>query len=59
MAVPATYIDVNGRKFGHCLCTSRLKCVQKLSESSAIIIFQLCVIHGMSNYLNEIEFFVP
>jgi hypothetical protein len=59
MTVLAAHIDVNGGKFGHCLCTSRLKCVQKLSESSVIIIFQPCVIRGMSNFLSEIESFVP
>lgn len=57
--VLAAYIDVNGRKFGHCLCISRLECVQKLSESSVIIIFQPDIIRGMSNFLNEIDSFVP
>jgi len=59
MTVLAAYIDVNGGKSGHCLCISRLKYVQKLSESSVIIIFQPCVILGMSNFLNEVESFVP
>jgi len=55
MTVLAAYIDVNGGKFGYCLCTSRLKCVQKLPESSVINIFQPIVIRGMTNILNEIE----
>jgi hypothetical protein len=59
MTVLAAYIDVNGGKFGYCLCTGGLKCVQKLPESTVIIIFQPCVIRGMSNFLNEIESIVP
>jgi len=59
MTVLAAYIDVNGGKFVYCLCTGRLKCVQKLSESSVMIIFQPCVIRGMGNFLNEVKSFVP
>jgi len=59
MTVVAAYIDVNGGKFGYCLYTGRLKCAQKLPESSIIIIFQPYVIRGMSNFLNEIESIVP
>jgi len=39
MTVLAAYIDVNGGKFGYCLCTGGLKCVQKLPETIVIIIF--------------------
>jgi len=42
MTVLAAYIGVNGGEFGYCLCTSRLKCVQKLSESCYNYLSALC-----------------
>lgn len=53
MIVLGAHNDVNGSNFGYCVCVGRLNCAHNLSESTAIIIFQLCVIGGMSNFLNE------